>query len=115
MLAKYLVTLNGTKCPFVVTFTDVAFVHSLLFLVAVICAVVVTDSAFDNSPNHRYQRGHFVLLGEGTLNTDHTKHHRVHTLGCSLHVSNESYAPHYLPMPSHAPTPLTPYIGREHH
>ena len=48
MLAKYLVSLNGTKCPFVVTFTDVAFVHLLLFLVAVICAVVVTETSKNN-------------------------------------------------------------------
>eukprot|EP00959_Pyramimonas_sp_CCMP1952_P214912 4497627-Pyramimonas_sp.AAC.1 len=41
----------------------------------------VTDSAFDNLPKHRSQRGHFIMLGDQKINEDHSNKHKVHSIG----------------------------------
>ena len=44
---------------------------------AIVC---VTDSAFDNLPGHKSQRGHFLLIGDGAIIRDHSRRHRVHAI-----------------------------------
>ena len=41
----------------------------------------VADSAFDNLPKHRSQRGHFIMIGDQKINIDHSNKYKVHCIG----------------------------------
>eukprot|EP00959_Pyramimonas_sp_CCMP1952_P154466 3231394-Pyramimonas_sp.AAC.1 len=36
----------------------------------------VADSAFDNLPKHRSQRGHIIMLGDQKINEDHSNKYK---------------------------------------
>eukprot|EP00959_Pyramimonas_sp_CCMP1952_P066244 1383114-Pyramimonas_sp.AAC.1 len=43
--------------------------------------ISVADTAFDNLPKRRSQRGHLIMLGDEKVNEDHGNKYKVHCIG----------------------------------
>ena len=65
--------------------------------------IAVHDSAFDNLPNHKLQRGHFLPLGNKEMLENHISLHSVHLLGWSCDRIPGAVSPHHLLKPMDAP------------